>query len=84
LTPYHGTEARRSIAAWQAKEKDDDQDRKREARPRPQASGRLPLRSLHLPELRLLMTGRAVPTAARAVFRRHAWHDRSLTEISLG
>jgi hypothetical protein len=48
-----------------SKENDHDQDRKRQARPRLQHR-RLPLQSLHLPELRLLKrAGRAGDGAAR-------------------
>jgi hypothetical protein len=53
LTPYHGTEARDGFATRQAKENDHDQDRKRQAGLHLQ-DRRLPLQSLHLPQLQLL------------------------------
>jgi hypothetical protein len=68
LTPYHGTEARGDSPDGKAKEKDDDQDREDQTRLRLRLRvGRLPLQSLHLPELRLLKeAGRALRGAARS------------------
>jgi len=65
LTPYHGTEAKDGFATRQAKEKDYEQDRRDQSRLHLQIR-RLPLQSVHLPQLQLLIgAGRAGDGAAR-------------------